>query len=106
MFNVERSFVLFTAAAPVALTLALFTSTPSHAAISCTPIHGETHCVCHGDSECNDMFSKYCKETSGTCDTGHDACECTIKANIKGNPTKHKPPVTNIGVTKAHQNQQ
>jgi hypothetical protein len=82
----------FISAAPLAmLILALFKTGPGYAAISCSSINGETHCVCHGDDECNDMFANYCKAGSGSCDNGHGACECTIRASHvpTARPSRH-----------------
>jgi hypothetical protein len=74
----------------------LAASTPSHAAIECSvpgvPSNPGRYCSCHGDDECNDMFSNYCKEGSGSCSGSGDTtyCTCALKAaNIKGNPHRH-----------------
>jgi hypothetical protein len=42
---------------------------------------GGTHCFCHGDLECNDMFSGMCRDpkTGGSCTTdskGGVTCDC------------------------------
>ena len=42
---------------------------------------GGTHCFCHGDSECNDMFETLCRDpkTGGHCTTdssGAVTCDC------------------------------
>lgn len=42
---------------------------------------GGTHCICHGDSECNDMFEGVCRDpkTGGKCWTdssGAVTCDC------------------------------
>src|SRR5665647_636411 len=75
-----------------ALVLAIFTSTPSHAAIECSvPMGSSTSCTCHGDAECNEMFSKYCKEGGGRCDSGTGICTCAAKAPT---PTTGAPPKT------------
>ena len=42
---------------------------------------GGTHCFCHGDSECNDMFESICRDpkTGGKCTTdanGQVTCDC------------------------------
>jgi hypothetical protein len=86
---------------PVAVTLfAAFilgcTIAPSHAAVECSvpgvPSNPGRYCSCHGDEECNDMFSNYCKEGNGSCSGSGDTtyCTCALKANIsKGNPHRH-----------------
>jgi hypothetical protein len=80
------------------LILAFFTSVPGHAAIECSvPAGNSTNCRCHGDTECNEMFSKgYCKEGNDHCDSGTGICTCAAAkagSTITGTPPKHVNPV-------------
>ena len=50
--------------------------------ISCG-FNSSTHraeCSCHGDAECNEMFTSYCKEGgASSCDTGTGNCTCEMR---------------------------
>jgi hypothetical protein len=66
-----------TASALLATIIFLIATGIGYAAPSCNG----TTCSCAGDTDCNDMFTNYCKETGGSCDNAKGTCTCTQKAS-------------------------
>ncbi len=70
---------------------------------------GPGQCTCHGDNDCNDMYSGGACKTNGSCETaGGVTCSCAtkLKAQTSGGKVIKKPPVyidKNVTVKKLKQ---